>query len=84
MDDWYVLTDLTLQGKNHYNYELYNWKIIITKLDILGEAMAYKNYKKDEPKGLPYLHMNFDSQFAWDTKDDANDKDNGFICKRKP
>ena len=45
--------------------------------------MAYKNYKKDEPKGLPYLHMNFDSQFAWDTKDDANDKDNGFICKKK-
>jgi len=49
-----------------------------------GEAMTYKNYKKDEPAGLPYLHMNFDSQFAWDTKDDANDKDNGFICKRKP
>ena len=50
----------------------------------VGEKMAYKNYKKDEPAGLPYLHMNFDSEFAWDTKDDANDKDNGFICKRKP
>ena len=45
--------------------------------------MTFKNYKKDEPKGLPYLHMNFDSQFAWDTKDYANDKDNGFICKMK-
>ena len=26
--------------------------------------------------------MNFDADFAWDTKDDANDKDNGFICKK--
>ena len=52
-------------------------------LIIVGAPMTFTNYKKDEPKGLPYLHMNFDAQFAWDTKDDANDKDNGFICKMK-
>ena len=40
-------------------------------------------FKDDkEPAGNPYLHMNFDAQFKWDTKDDANDKDNGFICKK--
>ena len=44
--------------------------------------MEFKNFVKDEPKGQPYLHMNFDNPFAWDTKDDANDRDNGFICKR--
>ena len=43
-----------------------------------------QHYFKDdkEPAGNPYLHMNFDAQFKWDTKDDANDKDNGFICKK--
>ena len=45
--------------------------------------MDFTDFVKDEPKGSPYLHMNFDSQFAWDTKDDANDKDNGFICKKQ-
>ena len=45
--------------------------------------MAFSNFVKDEPKGNPYLHMNFDAGFAWDTKDDANDQDNGFICKKQ-
>ena len=67
-----------------YHCLVYTWLVNNYFSHILGEPMAYKNYKKDEPKGLPYLHMNFDSDFAWDTKDDANDKDNGFICKRKP
>ena len=44
--------------------------------------MAFNNFKNGEPNGLPYLHMNYDGGFAWDTKDDANDKDNGFICKK--
>ena len=45
--------------------------------------MAFTDFKDDkEPAGNPYLHMNFDAQFKWDTKDDANDKDNGFICKK--
>ena len=48
-----------------------------------GQAMDFTDFKdKNEPAGLPYLHMNFDAQFKWDTKDDANDKDNGFICKK--
>ena len=45
--------------------------------------MDFTDFIQDEPKGRPYLHMNFDNQFSWDTKDDANDKDNGFICKKK-
>ena len=49
---------------------------------ILGAAMEFKNFVKDQPDGTPYAHMNYDLQFQWDSKDDANDKDNGFICKR--
>ena len=50
---------------------------------ITGQPMAFTDFKDDkEPAGNPYLHMNFDAQFKWDTKDDANDKDNGFICKK--
>ena len=45
--------------------------------------MAYSNFVDGNPNGNPYLHMNFDAGFAWDTKDDANDKDNGFVCKRE-
>ena len=50
---------------------------------LTGQPMAFTDWKnKEEPAGQPFLHMNFDAQFKWDTKDDANDKDNGFICKR--
>ena len=51
-------------------------------MPILGAAMEFKNFVKDQPDGTPYAHMNFDLQFQWDSKDDANDQDNGFICKR--
>jgi len=50
---------------------------------ISGAEMVFTDFKQNEPAGSPYLHMNFDAQFKWDTKDDANDKDNGFICKRQ-
>merc|ERR1719410_2295542 len=49
---------------------------------ISGVEMTFTDFVKDQPNGLPYLHMNFDNQFKWDTKDDADDKDNGFICKK--
>jgi len=49
---------------------------------ISGAEMVFKDFKDGEPAGSPYTHMNFDDGFQWDTKDDANDKDNGFICKR--
>ena len=42
-----------------------------------GKPMTFTNWKNDkEPEGNPWLHMNFDADFAWDTKDDANDKGN--------
>ena len=44
--------------------------------------MTFHNFVKDQPDGNPYAHMDFDQGFAWNAKDDANDKDNGFICKR--
>lgn len=48
-----------------------------------GHKMEFTDWKNaDEPAGNPYLHMNFDAGFKWDTKDDANDRDNGFICKK--
>ena len=48
----------------------------------IGLALTFTDFVEGEPGGRPYLHMNFDSQFKWDTKDDANDKDNGFVCKK--
>ena len=48
----------------------------------IGAPMEFTDFIQDEPKGNPYLHMNFDNGFSWDTKDDANDQDNGFICKK--
>merc|ERR1719479_654408 len=50
---------------------------------ITGAPMEFRDFKNnDEPAGNPFLHMNFDDEFRWDTKDDANDQDNGFICKK--
>ena len=65
----------------HTKY-IQNWDTNNT-IPFLGASMAFSNFVEGEPKGNPYLHMNFDNQFAWDTKDDANDRDNGFICKKK-
>lgn len=50
---------------------------------LTGNPMEFKNFVQNEPAGRPYAHMDFDLKFAWNTKDDANDRDNGFICKRK-
>merc|ERR1712183_732018 len=33
-----------------------------------GKPMTFTNFKKNEPAGNPWLHMNFDADFAWDTK----------------
>ena len=50
---------------------------------VTGKEMTFTDWKNDkEPEGNPYLHMNFDDDFRWDTKDDGNDRDNGFICKK--
>ena len=50
---------------------------------LTGKVMSFTDWKNDkEPEGQPFLHMNFDDDFRWDTKDDGNDKDNGFICKK--
>ena len=56
---------------------------MVSYIALIGAPMTFSNFVKDEPKGNPYLHMNFDAGFAWDTKDDANDQDNGFICKKQ-
>ena len=49
---------------------------------ITGNAMSFDNFVKGQPDSNPYAHMDFDQQFAWNAKDDANDQDNGFICKK--
>ena len=49
---------------------------------LLGNPMTFANFAKDQPDGQPYAHLDFDLGFAWNAKDDANDQDNGFICKR--
>jgi len=51
---------------------------------LTGAPMDFTDFKDaKEPAGSPFLHMNFDAGFKWDTKDDANDKDNGFVCKKQ-
>ena len=55
---------------------------IIEDSNFLGNPMEFKNFAKDQPDGQPYAHLDFDLGFGWNAKDDANDQDNGFICKR--
>ena len=47
-----------------------------------GAPMAFTDFYKGANKGKPYLHLNFDHDFAWDTKNDRNDRDNRYICKK--
>jgi hypothetical protein len=47
-----------------------------------GADMPYTNFIQNNPDGQPYLHLDYDYGFAWGTKNDGNDKDNGFVCKR--
>merc|ERR1712086_1109400 len=47
-----------------------------------GNPMTFDDFIDEQPDGNPYAHMDFDQGFAWNAKDDANDKDNGFVCKR--
>ena len=47
---------------------------------ISGAPMVFTDFYKD--KGHRYIHMNFDANFAWDTKWDMKDRDNRYICKK--
>ena len=47
-----------------------------------GNPMEFHNFVADQPDGNPYAHMDYDLGFKWNAKNDANDQDNGFICKR--
>ena len=43
--------------------------------------MTFNDFIDGEPAGQPYIHMDFDQGFRWNTKNDHDDTDNGFICK---
>ena len=48
-----------------------------------GQDMSqFNNFVENQPDGQPYSHLDYDLDFAWNAKDDSNDQDNGFICKR--
>ena len=49
---------------------------------LIGAAMKFKDFVNKQPDGNYYTHMNYDLKYQWDAKDDTNDQDNGFICKR--
>ena len=50
---------------------------------LTGKPLTFSDWKNDEePAGKKRLHMNFDNDFQWDTKDDGDDRDNGFVCKK--
>ena len=43
--------------------------------------MTFTDFYQGAKKKKPFLHMNFDKDFAWDTKNDKNDRDNRYICE---
>ena len=47
-----------------------------------GAPMLFTDFYQGANKGKPYLHLNYDNDFAWDTKNDRNDRDNRYICKK--
>ena len=49
---------------------------------ITGNEMCFDNFAQNQPDGNPYSHLDYNLDFGWNAKDDANDQDNGFICKR--
>ena len=49
---------------------------------ITGAPMSFTNFYAGANKRKAFLHMNFDKDFAWDTKYDRVDKDNRYICKK--
>ena len=86
-DYWVGGLDNNRDGTMQWMSGIWNENVLAFRLlhftNVLGNPMTYRNFKLGEPAGLPYMHLNFDANFGrWDTKDDANDQDNGFICKR--
>ena len=49
---------------------------------ITGAPMTFTDFYQGAKKGETFLHMNYDKDFAWDTKNDKNDRDNRYICKK--
>ena len=44
-----------------------------------GASMDFNNFYPGANTKKPYLHLNYDQDFAWDTKNDQNDRDNRYI-----
>ena len=49
---------------------------------ISGAPVVFTDFYPGANKGHKYIHMNFDANFAWDTKWDMKDRDNRYICKK--
>ena len=49
---------------------------------ISGAPMVFTDFYPGANKAHRYFHMNFDANFAWDTKWDVKDRDNRYICKK--
>ena len=47
-----------------------------------GAPMDFTDFYPGANTGKPYLHLNYDQDFSWDTKNDRNDRDNRYICKK--
>ena len=47
-----------------------------------GAEVGFTDFYPGSNTNKPFLHMNYDQDFAWDTKNDRNDKDNRYICKK--
>ena len=49
---------------------------------ITGAPMTFTDFYQGAKKRKPFLHMNYDKDFAWDTKNEWDDRDNRYICKK--
>ena len=47
-----------------------------------GAEMGFTDFYPGSNINKPLLHMNYDQDFSWDTKNDKNDKDNRYICEK--
>ena len=51
-----------------------------------GQPVTFSDWSanQNEPSGVrPYIHMDAADGFAWNTRSDVDDTDNGYVCKKK-
>lgn len=48
---------------------------------LTGNPMVFNDFIAGEPSGNPYIHITPGNNYSWNTKDDKQDTNNGYVCK---